>query len=122
MEAHSILGQIFWYGFYIHLVCINLLGYFMYAYDKFKARSGDWRVSEARLLAVVMAGGGAGAFLAMITCWHKIKKCEFVCKFVFCLCCSIIMYILVGVFAVAPYGGPLPGVAMDNVTKDELRL
>lgn len=40
----------------------------------------------------------------MIMLRHKIKKCEFVLKFVFCLAFSIIMYIVVGVFAVAPYG------------------
>ena len=49
----------------------------------------------------------------MITCNHKIKKCEFVLKFVFCLALSIILYIVVGVFAVAPFGN-------DPVEEDEI--
>jgi len=129
MGMGAIFESIFWYGFYIHLICINLLGYFMYAYDKFQAGRGGWRVPEIRLLVVVIAGGGAGALLAMITCWHKIKKCEFVIKFVFCLALSIILYIVVGVFAVAPFGSDPVEVedeigavgASDNTTRQELR-
>ena len=59
----EIVGQIFWYGFYIHLICINLLGFFLYAYDKIQASREGWRVPEIRLLVVVLAGGGAGTVL-----------------------------------------------------------
>ena len=62
----EVVGQIFWYGFYIHLICINILGFFMYAYDKCQARRDGWRVPEARLLLVVLAGGGAGAVIHMM--------------------------------------------------------
>lgn len=62
----EVVGQIFWYGFYVHLICINILGFFMYAYDKCQARRDGWRVPEARLLLVVLAGGGAGAVIHMM--------------------------------------------------------
>ena len=69
----------------------------------------------------------AGAFLAMMTCRHKIKKCEFVLKFVFCLALSIILYIVVGVFAVAPFGKDpveeeiVADGASENAARQELR-
>lgn len=48
-----------------------------FAWDKAAARRGSRRVPEARLLALTLLGGGAGALLGMIWLRHKTRKPRF---------------------------------------------
>lgn len=52
----------------------NTVVFLVYAVDKWKARRGRWRVSEATLLWLALLGGAAGALLAIYLVRHKTKK------------------------------------------------
>ena len=59
------------------LAAINLLTFFMYWHDKRCARNGSWRVPEAMLLGLALAGGSPAAYIAMRALRHKTKKSSF---------------------------------------------
>lgn len=60
-----------------YLLTINLLTFIVYGVDKWKARRGRWRVSEAMLLGLAALGGSLGAWLAMQFFRHKTQKKKF---------------------------------------------
>ena len=43
------------------LVGINVLTFIVYGWDKWKAKHGKWRISEATLLMLAVVGGTIGA-------------------------------------------------------------
>ena len=55
----------------IYLAVINLVTFFVYGVDKWKAKKSKWRVSEAALLGLAVVGGSIGEWLGMKTCHHK---------------------------------------------------
>ena len=70
--------------FQIYLLCISLIAFTLYAYDKFKSLKSAkivQRVSEKKLLFTTLLGGTVGSILAMIILRHKIKKVPFIIKF-----------------------------------------
>ena len=48
-----------------YLIVINILTFAVYGIDKWKARQGSWRISEATLLMLAVIGGTIGALLGM---------------------------------------------------------
>ena len=54
-----------------YLVIINVVTFFMYGIDKWKAKHTKWRVSEATLLILAAIGGSIGAWLGMKVWHHK---------------------------------------------------
>lgn len=60
-----------------YLACINAAAFFAFAADKARAALGRWRVREAALLALALAGGAAGALAAMDLFRHKIRTPRF---------------------------------------------
>lgn len=65
------------YGALIYLAAINIAAFFLYGIDKWKARHDKWRVTEARLLRIAVAGGSIGALLGMKVWHHKTKHNKF---------------------------------------------
>lgn len=65
------------YGALIYLAAINIIAFFLYGIDKWKARHDKWRVTEARLLWIAVAGGSIGAFLGMKVWHHKTLHAKF---------------------------------------------
>ena len=63
----------------IYLVAINVVTFFMYGIDKWKAKRSKWRISEATLLGLAVIGGSIGAWLGMRVWHHKTmhKKFQF---------------------------------------------
>ena len=61
-----------------YLIVINIAAWIMYGLDKWKAKRGDWRISERALLLVALAGGSVGALAGMLMFRHKTKKAKFV--------------------------------------------
>ena len=59
------------YGVLIYLAVINIGAFLLYGIDKWKARHDKWRVTEARLIGIALAGGSAGALLGMKVWRHK---------------------------------------------------
>jgi len=55
----------------IYLVIINVVTFFVYGIDKWKAKKSKWRVSEATLLGLAVVGGSIGAWLGMKAWHHK---------------------------------------------------
>ena len=47
------------------LIVINIITFLVYGIDKWKAKQGSWRISEATLLILAVIGGSIGALLGM---------------------------------------------------------
>ena len=61
----------------IYFVGINLLAFFLYGIDKYKASLNKWRIPEATLIVMSLFGGGLGSWLGMKVFRHKTKKLKF---------------------------------------------
>ena len=61
----------------VALVFINILTFFLYGVDKWKAKRDKWRVSEAALIWMAVLGGSVGAWLGMKTWHHKTQHAKF---------------------------------------------
>jgi uncharacterized membrane protein YsdA (DUF1294 family) len=55
----------------ILFLVLNLITFFVYGIDKWKAKKGKWRISEATLLILATVGGSIGAWCAMKVWHHK---------------------------------------------------
>ena len=60
-----------------YFVCVNVLTFFVYGIDKWQARQGKWRISEATLLLFAVIGGSIGAWLGMRVWRHKTMHKKF---------------------------------------------
>lgn len=60
-----------------YLLGINLLTFFVYGIDKWKAKRDRWRIPEATLLMLAALGGSVGALLGMSVFHHKTKHKKF---------------------------------------------
>jgi len=59
------------------LIGINVLTFLVYGLDKWKAKQGRWRISEATLLTLAVIGGSIGALLGMQVWHHKTMHLKF---------------------------------------------
>ena len=59
------------------LICINVVTFIVYGIDKWHARHGCWRISEATLLLLAVIGGSIGALLGMQVWHHKTLHLKF---------------------------------------------
>ena len=64
-------------AFVIYLIGINILTFLVFGIDKWKARKGRWRIPEATLIGMSIAGGSIGALLGMSFFRHKTQKRKF---------------------------------------------
>ena len=55
----------------IYLAVINVVTFFVYCIDKWKAKKSKWRISETALLGLSVLGGSSGAWLGMKVWHHK---------------------------------------------------
>lgn len=55
----------------IYLVVINVVTFFIYGIDKWKAKRSKWRIEESTLLWWAVFGGSIGALLGMKVWHHK---------------------------------------------------
>ena len=60
-----------------YFVCVNVLTFFVYGIDKWQARQGKWRISEATLLLFAVIGGSIGAWLGLRVWRHKTMHKKF---------------------------------------------
>ena len=56
---------------FIYLLAVNVVTFFMYGIDKWRAKRSKWRISEATLLLMAVIGGSIGAWLGMKVWHHK---------------------------------------------------
>ena len=59
------------------LLLANVVTFFTYGIDKYKAKKGKWRISEATLLLMAFLGGSIGAGLGMKAFHHKTMHKKF---------------------------------------------
>ena len=52
-----------------YLLAVNITSFLLYGIDKYKAKKGRWRISEATLLLMAVIGGSIGAWVGM-RIWH----------------------------------------------------
>ena len=60
-----------------YLIGINMLTFFVYGIDKWKAQKGRWRIPEASLLTLSVIGGSIGAWVGMKAWHHKTMHKKF---------------------------------------------
>ena len=60
-----------------YLAAINLVTFFVYGVDKWRAKRGAWRVSEKTLFVLPILGGSVGAIAGMRAFHHKTKHWYF---------------------------------------------
>ncbi len=54
-----------------YLLAVNIAAFFLYGFDKYKAKRGQWRISEATLLMMAVIGGSIGSWVGMQIWHHK---------------------------------------------------
>ena len=62
---------------FYYLIIINVVTFLVYGIDKWKAKKGSWRISEATLLILSVIGGSIGALLGMKLWHHKTMQKKF---------------------------------------------
>ena len=60
-----------------YLLAINALSFILFGLDKYKAKKGKWRISEATLLLMAVIGGSIGAWVGMRIWHHKTMHKKF---------------------------------------------
>ena len=60
-----------------YLLAINALSFILFGLDKYKAKKGKWRISEATLLLMAVIGGSIGAWAGMRLWHHKTMHKKF---------------------------------------------
>lgn len=60
-----------------YLVVINVVTFFLYGIDKWKAKRSKWRIEESTLIWWAVAGGSIGALLGMKAWHHKTLHTKF---------------------------------------------
>lgn len=61
----------------IYLIFINIITFFIYGADKYKAQKKKWRIPEKRLFLLALIGGSIGAEAGMLCFRHKTKHPRF---------------------------------------------
>lgn len=62
---------------FLYLLTINITAFIFYGLDKWLAKQQKWRISEKKLLTLVLVGGTIGGILGMLVFRHKTQKKTF---------------------------------------------
>ena len=78
-----------------YLLAINIVSFFLYGIDKYKAKKGRWRISEATLLMMAVIGGSIGAWVGMRLWHHKTmhKKFKYGIPLIIIMQISLVAYL-----------------------------
>ena len=60
-----------------YFLAVNITSFLLYGIDKYKAKKGRWRISEATLLLMAVIGGSIGAWGGMRIWHHKTMHKKF---------------------------------------------
>ena len=69
---------------YIYVIIINVVTFFIYGLDKSRAKAGQWRIPEARLIFLAVIGGSVGALAANQSVKSCVSKADILSAFFFC--------------------------------------
>ena len=81
----------------IYLVIINVVSFFIYGFDKWKAKKSKMRIRETALLGLAVLGGSIGAWLGMKVWHHKTlhKKFRFGVPAIIIIQLALIVYFII---------------------------
>ena len=71
------MSRILIYSILIYWAAINIVTFFLYGIDKWKAKRAKWRIEESTLLLWAAFGGSVGALLGMKAWHHKTQHNKF---------------------------------------------
>ena len=79
-----------------YLLAVNIATFFLYGIDKYKAKKGRWRISEATLLLMAVIGGSIGAWGGMRIWHHKTmhKKFKYGIPLIIIMQIALVVYLL----------------------------
>lgn len=80
--------------FIIFLLAINIVTFFVYGIDKFKAKKNSWRISEKSLILLAVFGGSIGAWCGIKAWKHKTKHQKFTIGI------PVILLLQIGIFII----------------------
>ena len=82
-----------------YLLAVNIASFFLYGIDKYKARKGRWRISEATLLLMAVIGGSIGAWAGMRLWHHKTmhKKFKYGIPIIIIIQVALAVYLLTNI-------------------------
>ena len=60
-----------------YLFSINIIAFFSFSIDKWKAKHRKWRIPEASLISLAIAGGALGSYIGMHLFHHKTQQKKF---------------------------------------------
>ena len=82
-----------------YLLAVNIATFFLYGIDKYKAKKGRWRISEATLLMMAAIGGSLGAWAGMRLWHHKTmhKKFKYGIPVIIILQVALAVYLLTNI-------------------------
>ena len=77
-------------------LAVNIVTFLLYGIDKYKAKKGKWRISEATLLTMAAIGGSIGAWAGMRLWHHKTmhKKFKYGIPVIIILQVALAVYLL----------------------------
>ena len=78
-----------------YFLAINALSFILFGFDKYKAKKGKWRISEATLLMMAVIGGSIGAWAGMRLWHHKTmhKKFKYGIPIIIIMQVSLVVYL-----------------------------
>ena len=79
-----------------YLLAVNIATFLLYGIDKYKAKKGKWRISEATLLTMAAIGGSIGAWAGMRLWHHKTmhKKFKYGIPVIIIMQIALVVYLL----------------------------
>ena len=82
-----------------YLLAVNIATFFLYGIDKYKAKKGRWRISEATLLMMAAIGGSLGAWAGMRLWHHKTmhKKFKYGIPIIIIIQVALAVYLLTNI-------------------------
>ena len=82
-----------------YLLAVNIVTFILYGIDKYKAKKGKWRISEATLLTMAAIGGSIGAWAGMRLWHHKTmhKKFKYGIPLIIIMQVALAVYLLTNI-------------------------
>ena len=82
-----------------YLLAVNITSFLLYGIDKYKAKKGRWRISEATLLLMAVIGGSIGAWVGMRIWHHKTmhKKFKYGIPIIIIMQVALAVYLLTNI-------------------------
>ena len=80
---------------YTSIAILNVITFFLYGIDKWKAKKNRWRIPESILLLLAVLGGSIGAWIGMKIWHHKTmhKKFKYVIPLIMILQIGMLLYL-----------------------------